>query len=70
MAITRLKRKGRRNKTVARVRVETIDRLNAQPIIKNVDIEEIKKSFKSKSTSKKEVTIAKQASVVVSEGEE
>ncbi|MDW7690606.1 hypothetical protein R9C00_22395 [Flammeovirgaceae bacterium SG7u.111] len=45
MAITRLKRKAKRNKSRAKNRVETIKRLNAKPVIKNVDIEDLKKDF-------------------------
>lgn len=45
MAVTRLERKGKRNKSRAKNRVAKIKRLNAAPVIKNVDIEEIKKSF-------------------------
>ncbi len=45
MAVTRLERKGRRNKSRAKNRVNSIKRLSAVPTIKNVDIEEIKKSF-------------------------
>ena len=46
MAVTRLKRKAKRNKTRARVRQETIQRLNTKPVIKSVDVEEIKEEFK------------------------
>jgi hypothetical protein len=45
MAVTRLKRKAKRNKLRARVRLETMQRLNQKPVIKNVDLEEIKKGF-------------------------
>ncbi|MEM6814404.1 MAG: hypothetical protein AAF600_08425 [Bacteroidota bacterium] len=59
MAVTRLERKGRKNKNVAKNRVATIKRLNRVPSIKNVDIEEIKNEFASKnqkSAPKKEET--------------
>ncbi len=61
MAVTRLKRKGRRNKTTARVRVETIQRLNSKPVIKNVDVEKIKAGFSGTSAKaeKKEKAPAK-----------
>jgi len=45
MAVTRLERKGRKNKNVAKKRVATIKRLSAAPAIKNVDIEAIKEEF-------------------------
>ena len=45
MAVTRLKRKARVNKSRAIVRKDTIKRLSATPIIKKVDIEELKASF-------------------------
>ncbi|WP_421889018.1 hypothetical protein [Marinoscillum sp.] len=47
MAVTRLERKGKRNKSRAKNRVSKIKQLNAMPTIKNVDIEEIKKSFEA-----------------------
>lgn len=48
MGVTRLKRKEKRNRAVAKARVAKIKQLAARPTIKNVDIEEIKKSFESK----------------------
>ncbi len=45
MAVTRLERKGRRNISRAKNKVISVKRLNAMPVIKNVDIEEMKKSF-------------------------
>ncbi|MES2389509.1 MAG: hypothetical protein V4543_16010 [Bacteroidota bacterium] len=45
MAVTRLKRKERRNRAVSTNRVARIKQLTSVPVIKNVDIEEIKKSF-------------------------
>jgi hypothetical protein len=45
MAVTRLKRKDRRNKAVANNKVEAIKILKQRPIIKLVDIEAIKASF-------------------------
>lgn len=47
MAVTRLKRKGRRNKVVAKGKVAQIQRLSATPVIKQVDVEELKAGFKS-----------------------
>lgn len=45
MAVTRLKRKGAKNKSRAKNRVETISRLNRTPVIKNVDVEAIKEEW-------------------------
>ena len=47
MAVTRLERKGRKNKAVAKKRVKNIQRLNEKPVIKKVDIEAIKTSFQA-----------------------
>ncbi len=58
MAVTRLERKGRKNKTVAKKRVNAMKRLSTQPVIKNVDVEAIKAEFESAAakpaTAKKE----------------
>ncbi len=45
MGVTRLKRKDRRNKNVASARQQKIKLLTAKPVIKKVDIEELKKQF-------------------------
>ena len=45
MGITRLKRKARRNKQTAAKRQNSMKQLNAKPVIKNVDQEEMKASF-------------------------
>lgn len=45
MAVTRLKRKGLRNKLVAQQRQERIKILTTQPPIKNIDVEAIKAEF-------------------------
>lgn len=45
MAVTTLKRKLRRKRQGQNTRVIKIKQLSAQPVIKNVDIEELKKSF-------------------------
>lgn len=52
MAVTRLKRKGLRNKAKANVRLQEIKRLTTTPVIKNVDVEAIKEEFAKKSASK------------------
>ena len=54
MAVTRLERKGRRNKNVAKDRVNAMKRLNTLPSIKNVNIEEIKAEFAKKAKPQKE----------------
>lgn len=48
MAVTRLKRKAKRNKTKAAVRQANIKRLNTKPVIKSVDVEAIKAEFAGK----------------------
>ncbi len=48
MGITRLKRKDRKNAARANQRVADIKRLTAKPVIKNIDVEAIKKSFAEK----------------------
>ena len=45
MAVTRLKRKGKRNKLTAFKRQERIKQLTKKPVIKNMDIEKLKASF-------------------------
>ena len=55
MAVTRLKRKAKRNKARAAQRQASIKRLNSKPVIKQVDVEAIKEEFDKggKSSSKK-----------------
>jgi hypothetical protein len=43
MAVTRLKRKEKRNRIVAKKRVANIKALTKVPVIRKVDIEELKK---------------------------
>jgi hypothetical protein len=45
MGVTRLKRKERRNRAVANNRQTVIKQLTLVPVIKNVDVEAIKKSW-------------------------
>ena len=52
MAVTRLKRKGKRNKAVSSQRTNAIKRLTATPVIKNVDVEALKEGFSNKGGSK------------------
>ena len=65
MGITELKRKGRRNRTIASNKVNAIKQLLRKPTIKNVDIEAIKASFaeNKKADSKKEKTAVKNEKV-------
>lgn len=45
MGVTRLKRKDLRNKSKAKNRIKTMKQLTAKPVIKNVDLEELKANF-------------------------
>lgn len=54
MAVTRLERKGRTNKARAGERKAAIKRLSATPVIKKVDIEELKAEFSGDKSEKKE----------------
>lgn len=49
MAVTRLKRKGRKDKAKSAVRRQSLKNQNFQPVIRNVDVEKVKEEFKSKS---------------------
>jgi len=46
MANTRLQRKARKNRVVSKRRVTSIKLNTAKPVIKKVDVEELKASFK------------------------
>ncbi len=48
MAVTRLKRKNRRDKAKSAVRRQTLKLQNFQPVMKTVDVEKIKEEFKTK----------------------
>lgn len=52
MAVTRLKRKNRKDKSVSAVRRQSLKIQNAKPVIKNVDIEKIKEEFKANAAKK------------------
>jgi hypothetical protein len=68
MAVTRLVRKALRNRAVSSKRVNNIKRLTAKPVIKNVDIEQIKEEFankKAKQATKKEAPVKEEAKAVV-----
>ena len=47
MAVTRLKRKNRKDRAKSAVRRQSLKNQNFQPVIKNVDIEQIKEEFKT-----------------------
>jgi len=47
MAVTRLERKGRKNKAVAKKKNARIKQLSDSPVIKKVDVEAIKAEFKA-----------------------
>lgn len=53
MAVTRYKRKARKDKSLASVRRQSLKNQNFQPVAKSVDIEKIKEEFKAKAASKK-----------------
>lgn len=59
MGVTRLKRKGRRNKQTAKARVARMKSLSFQPVIKNIDAEELKASFVAEEAPKKKKAKAK-----------
>ncbi len=54
MAVTRLKRKEKKNVARAKARVKEIKRLGLRPVIKNVDVEAIKAEFAAKTSGKAE----------------
>jgi len=49
MAVTRLERKGRKNKAVAKKKNSRIKQLSSAPVIKTVDVAAIKAEFKNAS---------------------
>lgn len=51
MAVTRLKRKGKKNRVVSKLRIQNMKLLAARPVISNVDIEAIKEEFKAKAAA-------------------
>lgn len=52
MAVTRLKRKGRKDKSKSKVRQLTLKNENFKPVLKSVDVEKIKEEFKAKAAAK------------------
>jgi len=59
MGVTRLKRKGRKNKNVSSSRQFSLKHLTKTPVIKNVDLDELKKQFSApkKETKKEEAKV-------------
>jgi hypothetical protein len=45
MAVTQLKRKARRNRAIANNKIDAIKKLVLKPVIKRVDVEELKAQF-------------------------
>ncbi len=56
MGVTRLKRKDRKNKARANNKVSAIKRLLLTPVIKNVDMDELRAQFGEAPKNKKEET--------------
>lgn len=52
MAVTRLKRKNRKDKTKSKVRRQSLKIQNFKPVIKSVDVEKIKEEFKANAEKK------------------
>jgi hypothetical protein len=48
MAVTRLKRKSRRDRSKSKVRKVSLKNQNFKPVIRSVDIEKVKEEFKAK----------------------
>lgn len=67
MGVTRLNRKDRRNKSKAKNRIKGIKQLTAKPVIKNVDIEEIKAGFAKSEKPKAAPAKAKAAEATTEE---
>lgn len=61
MGVTRLHRKDRRNKSKAKNKIKAIRQLTAKPVIKNVDIEELKASFNKADKAKPSTAKEKKA---------
>ena len=61
MAVTRLKRKNRKDKAKAAVRRQTLKIQNFQPVMKNIDVEKIKEEFKAKKGQTKSAKAEKKA---------
>jgi hypothetical protein len=64
MAVTRLKRKEKKNKTVVRQRKAGIKLLTATPVIRKIDIEELRKQSQGGIVEKVKEVAAKVADTV------
>lgn len=53
MSVTRLKRKNRKDKSVASVRRTSLKNQSFKPVMKMVDVEKIKEEFKAKKAAAK-----------------
>jgi len=53
MAVTRLKRKNRKDKSKSKVRRQSLKNQNFKPVMKGVDIEKVKEEFKAAAATKK-----------------
>jgi hypothetical protein len=53
MAVTRYKRKARRDKSKSSVRRQSLKNQNFKPVLKGVDVEKIKEEFKANAATKK-----------------
>ncbi len=58
--MTRLYRKARRNRVVAKGKTANIKRLSAKPVMKSVDVEAIKKEFAANAGGKQEAPAAEE----------
>ncbi len=72
MGATSLKRKARRNRVVAKKRIQSIKLATTKPVIKKVDVEEIKAEFENtkKAPAKKEEKPVAKVEVVAEPVEE
>jgi hypothetical protein len=61
MAVTRLKRKERKNRARATNRQAKIKNLTAKPVIKNIDIEAVKQEFAAKTEKGSKTKASKKA---------
>ena len=48
MAVTRLKRKNRKDKAKSKIRLQSLKIQNFKPVMKGVDVEKVKEEFKAK----------------------
>jgi hypothetical protein len=53
MAVTRFKRKSRKDLSQSTIRRQTLKNQNFKPVVKGVDVEAIKAEFKTKAAGKK-----------------